>query len=93
MVSHENNHGVSYWVPIILNAVLIIGAMLGVWIANDRRLTVLEQQLSHDTQRIEKLEAVTAKVVESQSDAIRALDRVTILMDFYLGPNAKKGGR
>lgn len=93
MVSHENNHGVSYWVPIILNAVLIIGAMLGVWIANDRRLTVLEQQLSHDTQRIEKLEAVTAKVVESQSDAIRALDRVTILMDFYLGPNAKKGAK
>lgn len=88
---YSTHLGVQYWVPIILQAVLIIGAMIGVWIANDRRMTILEQQVFYMDRDVKAFAAISAKLTENQTDVIRSLDRVTILMDLYLGPKSKGG--
>jgi len=88
----SGNFGPHYWVPIIMNAVLIIGAMMGIWIANDRRLTILEQQMQNTITNFSELKQVTIKLTDNQADVVRALDRVTILMDQNLGMRPR-GGR
>ena len=75
-----------------MNAVLIIGAMMGIWIANDRRLTILEQQMQNTITNFSELKQVTIKLTDNQADVVRALDRVTILMDQNLGMRPR-GGR
>ena len=75
-----------------MNAVLIIGAMMGIWIANDRRLTILEQQMQNTITNFSELKQVTIKLTDNQADVARALDRVTILMDQNHGMRPR-GGR
>ena len=81
--------GVQYWVPIILQAVLIIGAMIAVWGANDRRVTIIEQQLFYVDRDMGAFKGILEKLTDNQADVIRSLDRVTILMDQNLGVKPK----
>ncbi len=87
------------WLPIIIQGAMIVAAIIGLYLVNDRRITVLEQNLIYMGKDLEGVKVNQSKLIDNQLDVSRNLghisivmDRITLLMDSGILRARERGG-
>ncbi len=69
------------WLPIIIQGTMIVAAIIGLYLVNDRRITVLEQNLIYLAKDMEGIKSNQSKLTDNQMDVSRTLGHISIVMD------------
>ncbi len=69
------------WLPIIIQGAMIVAAIIGLYLVNDRRITVLEQNLIYMGKDLEGVKVNQSKLIDNQLDVSRNLGHISIVMD------------
>jgi hypothetical protein len=72
-----------FWSPII-NTTLLVLTIVGLAIANDRRVTVVEQRISVIEQAVIELKEMNIELCDKHSQSSETLAKAVVLLDYHL---------